>query len=261
MIGVTQLLSTTEVSSSALGSSANNPFTSYADVASSGLPDDYYYFNDGTRTRQYYFSVDGTAAGQTTGGWARLDATSLGQPYTGQECLSDAGVSSDGIYKTHAQSNGGYGPSTHGGCGVGYANTYFKCRYMCFTNISGNTNTAWGYQSRFSVHNAATTLRTDWNGNQSGTGGSHYPGAFAFPSGSGAEFHLYLSTGSSTTPPSTVTSLSNSASYHHNGNVLYGYHAGHVYDMFTTEDRTFHHGQMIYQTATPEKNLKIWIKY
>ena len=261
MIGVTQLLSR-PLANVAGDGTQNNPFTSHQEVADSGLSDGYYYFDDGTRTRQYYFSVDGSAAGQSgNGGWARLDATSLGQPYTGQECLSDAGVDANGVYKTHAQSNGGYGPSTHGGCGVGYASTYFKCRYMCFTDISGNTNGSWGYRSQFSVHNAATTLRTDWNGNQSGTGGSHYPGAFAFPSGTGAEYHLYLATGYTTTPPSNVTSLSNSASYHHNGNIVYGYHTGHIYDMYTTEDRTFHHGQMIYQTATPEKNIKIWIKF
>jgi len=259
MIGVTQLLSRP------LGvveqGTQDSPFTSHADVAASGLSDGYYYLNDGTRTRQYYFSVDGTAAGQSTGGWARLDATSLGQPYAGQECLSDAGVDANGIYKTHARSNGGYGPSTHGGCGVGYASTYFKCRYMCFTDISGNTNSNWGYLSRFTVHNSATTLRTDWNGNAPGTGGSHYPGAFAFPSGTGAEYHLLLDTSISSTPPTNPTSLATSASYHHNGNTGYGYHTGVVYDMFTTEDRTFHHGQMIYQSATPEKNIKIWIKF
>ena len=71
MIGVTQLLSNPLT----LGEQCteDNPFTTHQQLADSGLSDGLYYFNDGTRTRQLYFSVDGTAAGQSTGGWARYD--------------------------------------------------------------------------------------------------------------------------------------------------------------------------------------------
>ena len=267
MIGVTQLLS--GVVSPGLGTESN-PFTSHTDVASSGLPDGLYYFNDGTRTRQYYFSVDGTAAGQTTGGWARIDSTSMPNPYSGQECVSGSGtITSDGVIKVRATSGGGYGSGSHGGCGTGYNSTYFKARYLSVTDYTGATNSGsgsndWADSMYMYVYDSPTTLRSDWYGNQSGNGGYYYPGAYPFRVPDTAVPSLLVGNGNSypTTYPSfPATSASNSSNYSLNGNGYYRI-SQRGYDLWNTADRILHVGQSVYQGTNPtEVTFKLWFKF
>lgn len=264
MIGVTQLLSRP------LGveeqGTQSNPFTSHADVAASGLPDGRYYFNDGTRTREYYFSVNGTAAGQTTGGWARIDSTSMPNPYSGQECVSGSGtITSDGTIKVRATSNGGYGSTSHGGCGTGYNSDYFKARYICITDFSGTTNTgsAWYNTTYLYLYDSPTLLRSDWSGNQSGNGSYYYPGAYAFPNPSTGTQSLQLANANSygtSVPSSPASSGATSANYDLSGG-YYRFFTNTIYDLYNTNDRIMHVGQSVYQGSNSEVSFKLWFKF
>jgi hypothetical protein len=261
MIGVTQLLSTSEVSFTAPDGSANDPFTDFAQIAASGLSDGRYYLNDGTRTREYYMSINGTAANQSTGGWARIDSTSMGSNYSGQECVSGSGIiNSSGEMRIRAVRSGGYGPTSHGGCGVGYNSTYFKARKFCFTGIVGSYPGLWYRASYLNIYTSPTTLRSDWYGNQSGNGGYYYPGAYAFPT-NGETATVYVNNSISTPPPTNTTSLATSTQYAHNSSVGYGFTTGTVYDMFTTADRTFHFGQSTYGATNTEYGCTLWFKF
>ncbi len=261
MIGVTQLLSTKEVASTAPDGSANDPFTTFDEIANSGFSDGRYYLNDGTRTREYYMSIDGTAANQSTGGWARIDSTAMGSNYSGQECVAGSGIiNSSGEMRIRALRNGGYGSTLHGGCGVGYNSTYFKARKFCLTGIVGSYPGLWYRTSYLNVYTSPTTLRSDWYGNQSGNGGYYYPGAYAFPT-NGETATVYLSNSRTNSPPTNTTSLATSTQYAHNGNVGYGFTTGTVYDMFTTADRTFHFGQSTYGATNTEYGCTLWFKF
>jgi len=265
MIGVTQLLS--KVLNPSPGSETS-PFTSHSEVANSGLTDGYYYFNDGNRTRQYYFSVDGTAAGQSTGGWARIDSTSMPSPYSGQECVSGSGtITSDGTIKVRATSNGGVGSTSHGGCGTGYNSTYFKARYISITDYAGSTNTGggngWADSMYLYLYDSPTTLRSDWAGNQSGNGSYYYPGAYAFPNQSDPTLSLLLSNAQSypTTYPSfPATSGATSANYSLNSEGYYRVDE-RGFDLFNTADRILHVGQSVYQGSNSEVSFKLWFKF
>ena len=266
MIGVTQMLSGPLKEATGTQSA---PFTSHADVASSGLSDGYYYLNDGTRTRQYYFSVDGTAAGQTTGGWARIDSTSMPNPYSGQECASGSGtITSDGTIKVRATSNGGCGSTSHGGCGVGWNSTYFKARYISLTDYTGATNSGtgsndWADSMYLYINDSPTTLRSDWCGNAPGNGSYYYPGAYAFYGSQGANLSLLL--GNANSYPTTyasfpATSGSNSSNYSLNSNGYYRIDA-RGYDLWNTADRILHVGQSVYQGTNNEVSFKLWFKF
>lgn len=258
MIGVTQLLSK-PLTLSEQGTE-DNPFTSHQQVADSGLPDGLYYFNDGTRTRQLYFSVDGTAAGQSTGGWARYD-NQIGTPYTGQECTSAAGINSNGRITVQATSNGGHGSTSHGGCGVGFNNDYVKCRYFCMSDLDMDNYVQYDGTYMY-AYASPTVLRSDWSGNQTYNNGSYYyPGAYGFPNPQGADLEFHAGNGTTTQPPTNVTSVSNSVQYHENGNTAYGFFSGVVYDFFTTEDRLFHIGQQVYQGTNTAQYLTLWFKF
>lgn len=269
MIGVTQLLS--KALAAGDQGTEDNPFTSHADVAASGLDDGYYYFNDGTRTRQYYFSVDGTAAGQTTGGWARVDSTSMPSPYSGQECYTGTGyISTSGTISVRANSSGGYGSNSHGGCGVGWNSTYFKARYISLTDYTGAANSGtgsndWADSMYLYINDSPTTLRSDWFGNQSGNGGYYYPGAYAFYGGDGSNT-LALLLGNANSYPTTyasfpATSASNSSNYSLNGNNYYRVDE-RGYDLWNTADRILHVGQSVYQGTNPtEVTFKLWFKF
>lgn len=264
MIGVTQLINSNLTASLADGLTEATAFTSHQEVADSGLSDGRYYLNDGTRTRQYYFSVDGTAAGQSTGGWARIDSTSMGSNYSGQECTSGSGIiNSSGQMRVQAQRSG-YGSSNHGGCGVGYNSTYFKARKFCFTGIVGSSPSsgAWYNTTYLNIYTSPTTLRSDWYGNQSGNGGYYYPGAYAFPTnGEVATVYINNYSYAGTTPPTNTTSLATSVQYDYNGNVGYPFTTGVIYDMFTTADRIFHFGQSVYAATNAEYGCTLWFKF
>jgi len=264
MIGVTQLLSTSQVASNAPDGSSSDPFTTFEEIANSGFSDGRYYLNDGTRTREYYMSIDGTAAGQSTGGWARIDSTSMGSNYSGQECVSGSGtINSSGQMRIRALRSGGYGSSQHGGCGVGYNSTYFKARKFCLTGIVGSTPPSgqWYKTSYLDILTSPNTLRSDWYGNQSGNGGYYYPGAYAFPTNGAATVYINNYSYTGNTPPTNTTSLATSVQYAHNGSVAYPFITGVIYDMFTTADRTFHFGQSTYGATNAEYGCTLWFKF
>lgn len=269
MIGVTQLINSNLNPPLIDGLTEATAFTSHQEVADSGLSDGYYYLNDGTRTRQYYFSVNGTAAGQSSGGWARIDSTSMPNPYSGQECYQSSGtITSNGVIKVRATSGGGLGSGNHGGCGTGYNSTYFKARYISITDYGGATNSGtgpndWANTTYLYLYDSPATLRSDWYGNQAGNGGYYYPGAYAFASDSTAlSLALNNANGSSTSYPSfPSTSGSTSSNYSLNGNNGYRL-SPRGYDLFNTADRILHVGQSVYLGTNPtEVFFTVWFKF
>lgn len=130
MIGATQLINSDLVTPDTIGLTAATAFTSHQQVADSGQDNGIYYFNDGTRTRQYYFDVDGTES-NSEGGWARWDA-SWATWYYGREC-SIADLSTNGLIDNKAGANL-HGSSQHSGCGV-WSNDLFKCQYITVSDV------------------------------------------------------------------------------------------------------------------------------
>ena len=248
------------------GLTAATAFISYDEAVLNGTTNGLYYLNDGTRTRQYYFDLDGTENGTGTAGWTRIDS-SIATPYLGQECTSSAaGITANGVISVQAQANGGLGTGQHGGCGTGFNSTYIKASKFAFSNISGAA--AYPKNSYFAVMDSPTLLRSDWYGNQPGNGGYYYPGAYIFPNpaavcpGFGC-YSMYVGTSvsSSILPPTNVTSLSNSANYGQNGGTTYYPAQGYVYDLYNTLDRIVHIGQMTYPSNGPLFSLKAWFKF
>ena len=241
------------------GLTSASAFTSYDNAVASGQANGVYYFNDGTRTRQYYLDIDGTENGTGTGGWSRIDS-SIATPYLGQECTGSAGgISSNGSISVQAQTSG-LGSGSHGGCGTGFNSTYIKARKFAMSNIS--TNSTPSYKTvYFAVVTSPTTLRSDWYGNQSGNGGYYYPGAYLFTNPVSAAYQLYNYTNNTLQPPTNVTSLANSANAEFNGGVRYGMFTGVAYDLFDTQDRTIHIGQSTYPNTNSLWSAKIWFKF
>lgn len=268
MIGVTQLLSGA-VSPGA--GSEDTPFTSYADAASSGLPNGMYYLNDGTRTREMYLDIDGTENGTGTGGWARWDDNIDPNYYNGTECiLADSGIASDGTmsvrssnYPTGIYSSQSNHSTNHGACGLGTSSTYVKASKLAFSDPVFTNAASYYKNSRFYVYKSPETLRTDWYGNQSGNAGSYYPGVSPFPT-SGTHDHLLIymlcnvnSPTSSHAPPSTRTA-SNEASF---TNGTYKIVEGYEYPLGGTYDMIFHFGQINYNGNGYKHSFKMWFKF
>lgn len=267
MIGITQLINTKLLPPAA--GSQSDPFVSYAEVASSGLPNGLYYFNDGTRTRQMYFDIDGTENGTGTGGWARWDTNIDPNYYSGTECiLADSGIASDGTisvrssnYPTGIYSSQSNFSTNHGSCSVGSASEYVKASKIAFSDPVFTNAASYYKNSRFAVYKSPQTLRTDWRGNQAGNCGSYYPGTCAFPTiGDGTTHRLmYMSLnvnnpGSSYAPASTYNSTNfNSGNY----KILEGYE----YPLGGTYDILFHFGQINYSGNGYKHSFKLWFKF
>ena len=271
MIGVTQLLSRP------LGvedqGTQTNPFTSYADVASSGLPNGMYYFDDGTRTREMYLDIDGTENGTGTGGWARWDDNIDPNYYNGTECiLADSGIASDGTISirstnspTGIYSSQGNHSSSHGACGIGSVSTYVKASKLAFSDPVFTNAASYYKNSRFHVFKSPETFRTDWKGNQPGNCGSYYPGTCVFPtSGHGDTTHqlLYMALnvnnpGASHAPPST-RNASNESSF---TDGTYKIVEGYEYPLGGTYDIIFHFGQINYSGNGYKHSFKLWFKF
>jgi len=265
MIGVTQLLSGSLKSNFGTQS---NPFTSYADVASSGLPNGMYFFNDGTRTREMYLDIDGTENGTGTGGWARWDDSIDANYYSGSECiLADTGIASDGTisvrssnYPTGIYSSQGNTSTNHGGCGIGSSSTYVKASKLAFSDPVFTNAASYYKNSRFYVYKSPETLRSDWYGNQSGHSGSYYAGTSAFPTSNTQDHRLiYMllnvnSPSSSHAPPSTYNSTTfNDGTY----KIVEGYE----YPLGGTYDILIHFGQINYNGNGYKHSFKMWFKY
>ena len=126
MIGVTQLVNSNLDPPSYDGQSAATAYISYDQVANDNGSNGLRWFNDGTRTKQMYFDIDGTENGTGTAGWARWD-NNVGGQYSGSECvLADTGITSDGLLSIRASNSptGAYAgqsnySSSHGACGLG----------------------------------------------------------------------------------------------------------------------------------------------
>ena len=271
MIGVTQLINSNLEATDALGLTAATAFTSHQQVASSGQGDGVYYFNDGTRTRQYYFSVDGTAAGQSTGGWARWDTNVDPNYYQGTECiLADSGIASDGTisvrssnYPTGIYSSQPNFSVSHGACGIGSVNQYVKASKIAFSDPVFTNASSYYKNSRFYVYKSPETLRTDWYGNQSGNCGSYYPGTCVFPTSNTADnLLLYMALnidnpGTPYAPPST-RNASNEASFKDG---TYKILEGYEYLLGGTYDILFHFGQINYSGNGYKHSFKLWFKF
>jgi len=267
MIGVTQLLSKPLAITIANGTQ-NDPFTSYEEVVESGKPNGLYYFDDGTRTRQMYFDIDGTENGTNTAGWARWDTNIDSSYYMGTECiLADSGIASDGTMsiRTGLTPTGAYAginnhSSAHGGCSVGTADNYVKASKIAFSDVN-MTNANLSYKaSRFYIYKSPETLRSDWRYNQSGNCGSYYAGTCAFPTSGGSNNRLmYMSLnvanpGASHAPPSTYDATTfNSGTY----KTVEGY----VYPLGGTYDIIFHFGQINYNGNGYKHSFKMWFKF
>lgn len=176
MIGVTQLLNSRLTDYSGPGSTASDPFTSFSQVASAGLSNGYYYYNDGQRTRQYYFDVDGTENGVGSGAWARIDATWAtlggegGEPAPGYPQFDSDGT----IGIACLNNNGGTFSANHGGARTS-SNTPFRAKAMAFSNMSFTSNGSWGGvtfpNARLHIQDDAVQTFTMTNPNA-----SYYPG-------------------------------------------------------------------------------------
>ena len=169
MIGTTQLVNSGLLVPDTLGLTAATAFTSHDQVAASGQANGFYYFNDGTRTRQYYFDVDGSES-NSEGGWARWDST-WATWYYGRECAI-ADLSSDGLIDNKAGANA-VGSSQHTGCGV-WSNELFKCQYITVSDVNIDGTSYASYPPYVWLVDAASDAFPTVN---NGTGGhTYYPG-------------------------------------------------------------------------------------
>lgn len=271
MIGVTQLINSNLNAPALLGLTSATAFTSHQQVADSGQDDGLYYFNDGTRTRQYYFSVDGTAAGQSTGGWARWDTNVDANYYEGTECiLADTGIASDGTisirssnYPTGDYTGQGNTSTNHGGCGVGSNSTYVKASKLAFSDPVFTNAASYYKNSRFHVYKSPETLRSDWYGNQSGSCGSYYAGTCAFPTSNGSDhalLYMLLNVNSPTSvnAPPPIRDASNEGLFIDG---TYKPVEGYEYALGGTYDILFHFGQINYSGNGYKHSFKLWFKF
>ena len=258
MIGVTQLLNSDLYAPATMGLTAATAFTSHDQVAASGQANGTYYFNDGTRTRQYYFDVDGTES-NSEGGWARWDP-SWATWYYGREC-SIANVSSDGLIDSKAGASN-VGSSQHSGCGV-WSNELFKCQYVTVSDVNLDGTSYASYPPYVYLVDAASDAFPTVN-NGSG-GNSYYPGNAPY----GAfTLELYIIRqdpyGSARPSPTTATTHN----YQGTGNPGWAFVAGAKYNLGTKADRKIWNGSSDYSGTyadgyQPAKRgrYKVWFKF
>mgnify|MGYP003682307183 FL=1 len=258
MIGVTQLLNTNLDPPAHDGQSEATAYISYEQVAADGGSNGLRWFNDGTRTKQMYFDIDGTENGTGTAGWARWDSNVGGQ-YEGAQCvLADTGITSAGLISIRAGNSptGAYSgqsnySASHGSCGIGGGN-YVRANKVAFSDIYFPGHTGYYKSNRFYVWSSPTTLRSDWRFNQSGNCGSYYPGTCAFPTNLTDEYDLYMNSTSSPNPDSSYV-VANKAAY--------GIKNGYVYHLNGDTDKLFHWGQINYSTTNSKVQMKVWFKF
>ncbi len=252
MIGITQLLNSKLNPPILLGSTAETAFTSYAQVAASGQPNGLYYFNDGTRTRQMYFDIDGTENGTGTGGWARWDSN-IGGQYQGAECiLADTGITSDGLlsiragnYPTGAYASIGNYSASHGACGIGGGN-YVKANKIAFSDIYFPGHTGYYKSNRFYVYSAPATFSSAYTYSN-----AHYPGIAPIVSGV-TDFDLRMISTNTPNPDSSWNDANKAA---------YGIKTGYVYHLNGTTDKLFHWAQINYSSTNQKVQMKVWFKF
>ena len=258
MIGVTQLLNSELNAPDTIGLTAADAFTSHDQVAASGQANGTYYFNDGTRTRQYYFDVDGTES-NSEGGWARWDP-SWATWYYGREC-SIANVSSDGLIDSKAGASN-VGSSQHSGCGV-WSNELFKCQYVTVSDVNLDGASYASYPPYVYLVNAASDAFPTVN-NGSG-GNSYYPGNAPYGAFT-LELYIIKQDPYGTARPSPTTATTHN--YQGAGNPGWSFVAGHKYNLGTKADRKIWNGSSDYSGTyndgyQPAKRgrYKVWFKF
>lgn len=254
MIGTTQLVSGPLV---VVPNSQGNPYTSFANVYANESSNGFYWINDGVRTREYYFCLDGSESGNSNGAWARIDSTwaSLGgaggEPYTGYPVFD-----SSGNIGTACRNSGGYSGS-HGGARVS-SNTPFRMKRFIFSNLSLTSNGTWGgvtfpnTRVAFQDANYQTYAMTNPNS-------SHYPGWYPSTGWgdavSAANLAVYIRQ-DGTVPTSTVTATTNQTM---------GIAGGIIYNIsssYHNTDLVWMIGQASYSSGQNRPiNCKIWFQH
>lgn len=259
MIGVTQLLNT---NLNTVPNSEAQPFTSFADVSTNATSNGFYWINDGTRTRQYYFCVDGSECGNNSGAWARIDSTwaTLGG-HGGEPAPGYPKFTSDGtIGIACLNNNGGTYSSVHGGARTS-SNTPFKMKRFIISNLSLTSNGTWGGvtfpNTRFYVHADASQTWAMTNPNA-----SHYPGWHPktiwgdLQNSSSTNNIVYLLQQS--TPPTSTVNINQSLA-------PYGFAQGIVYNI----PSSYHNADLIWMLGhgsyssgeNRPAEMKIWFQH
>lgn len=258
MIGITQLLDSKLYSPDLMGLTSADAFTSHDQVAASGQANGTYYFNDGTRTRQYYFDVDGTES-NSEGGWARWDS-SWASWYYGRECAI-ADLSSDGLVDNKAGGNA-VGSSQHTGCGV-WSNDLFKCQYITVSDVNLDGTSYASYPPYVFLCDAASDAFPTVN-NGSG-GNSYYPGNAPYGANT-IELYIIKQDPYYSARPSPTTATTHN--YQGAGNPAWAFVAGAKYNLGTKADRKIWNGSSDYSGTyadgyQPAKRgrYKVWFKF
>lgn len=259
MMGVTQLLNSGLLAPETLGLTAATAFTSHDQVAASGQANGFYYFNDGTRTREYYFDVDGSES-NSEGGWARWDP-SWATWYYGRECTI-ANVSTDGLIDSKAGGNN-WTSSQHSGCGI-WSNELFKCQYITFSDINMDGTSYASYPPYVRLCDAASDNFPTANGTAVSGWEYYYPGRQ--PKGSYTMELLVIKRspyGNDDPHPNTVTNHNYSVA-----NSGFPFVAGYKYNLGTKADRKLWTGGSDYSGTyadgyQPPKRgrYKVWFKF
>lgn len=259
MIGVTQLLN---ADMNVSPNSEASPFTSFADVYANATGNGFYWMNDGTRTRQYYFCVDGSECGNTSGAWARIDATwaSLGghggEPASGYPIFNNDGT----IGIACVNNGGGSYSSSHGGARAS-SNDPLKMKRFIISNLSLTSNGSWGGvtfpNTRLYIHRDADQTWAMTNPNA-----SHYPGWYPHTNwgdqqNSGVnENVVYLL--QQIAPPTSTVNINQSVS-------PYGFAQGIVYNIpssFHNDDLIWMLGHGSYSSGQNRPaSMKIWFQH
>ena len=254
MIGITQLLNSNLDPPAHDGQSESSAYISYEQVAADSGSNGLRWFNDGTRTRQMYFDIDGSENGTGTAGWARWDSNIGGQYEGGQCILADTGITSAGLlsiragnYPTGIYAGQSDQSGSHGGCGIGGGN-YVRANKIAFSDIYFPGHTGYYKSNRFYVYSSPITLSGAFTRYTS----AHYPGTAALPSATTPANDLYMNSTSSPNPDSSYVAANKSN---------YGIKNGYVYHLNGDTDKLFHWGQINYSTTNSKVQMKVWFKF
>ena len=257
MIGTTQLVNSGLLVPDTLGLTAATAFTSHDQVAASGQANGFYYFNDGTRTRQYYFDVDGSES-NSEGGWARWDST-WATWYYGRECAI-ADLSSDGLIDNKAGANA-VGSSQHTGCGV-WSNELFKCQYITVSDVNMDGASYASYPPYVWLVDAASDAFPTVN-NGSG-GNANYPGNGPYGA---STLELYIIKRDPYYTASQSPTAASNHNYNPNGS-SWAFVNGAKYNLGSKADRKLWNGSSDYSGTyadgyQPAKRgrYKVWFKF
>ena len=254
MIGINQLINTNLGPTEYNGLSEAGAYVSYAQVAADSGSNGLRWFNDGTRTRQMYFDIDGSENGTGTAGWARWD-DNVGGQYEGAQCiLADTGITSAGLlsiragnYPTGIYAGQSNQSGSHGGCGIGGGN-YFRATKLAFSDIYFPGHTGYYKSNGFWVYSSPVTFSSAYTQATS----AHYPGTYALASPDSNAYDLYMNSTGTGNPDSSYVAGNRAA---------YGIKTGYVFHLNGDTDKLFHWGQINYSTTNSKVQMKVWFKF